>query len=118
GEMARGPGRKTIDRDEMYRLLLAASPSLADAWADQIGSWPGDPRALPDYPSLHSFALHAVANLADGSTGILDAVLRILRDGDETARRLVTAGIIPEFAVALDYSDPRREILEEYLKGD
>jgi hypothetical protein len=107
--------RGRIDREAMYRLLLEAMPSLAERWRGEIDAWTGDPRAMPDFPSLQTIASFAIAEVRAGNRGVVGVATRVMRDGDATARELMRAGILDDLRSAFP-DDPEISALAKQAK--
>jgi hypothetical protein len=83
---------------QVVPLLLEASPSARLAWEEHLASWNGE--RAGDFNDVAVFAHHIVDCYAKGVTteyGALFATLeRILREGDEEARRLAAFGVLED----------------------
>jgi hypothetical protein len=88
----------TIAKPQVVALLLEASPSARRAWEEHLASWNGEQAG--DFNDVAVFAHHIVDCYAKGATteyGALFATLeRILREGDEEARRLAAFGVLED----------------------
>jgi hypothetical protein len=110
--------RTRIDRAETYRLLLDALPALAAEWGEFVACWPDDPRGLPDYPSLHVIARHAIAALRGGDRRILNVVKRVLGEGDAIARELMRSGLLVDLARAFEDDVEVQRLLRRRIGRD
>src|SRR5439155_19379676 len=92
--MIEPPGPHDPD-DFVMKALFAACPSFADRWSEHVAS--SDGRIGP-YVNTGAFAGHVADLLVSDETSefpaVVEAVERVLTDGDDGVRYLVTYGLV------------------------
>ncbi len=108
-----------VTTEQIIPRILDACPSFAEPWKRHLEWW------LPDLPGNYNntsaVAEHVVALLRKGATSefprLFDAVERLLEEGTEDVRGVVSVGLLESIQNIASHEPPGYVAFEEWLQS-
>ena len=111
-----------ITKDQIFPLLIEASPSFSDTWGEFLEEWKEETdkgEELPYYLCLSDYAKHIIELYMNNDVSTLEkvfsAIERLHVDGDHYVREAATIGILESLQNNAEKTKIGGAVFEKYL---